>query len=132
VFRGEEPGEPPNLGEVARIAVRHARLLAAFAGERTALLQMRKLASWYTKAFPGAAAKRVELQRVTTLAELEAVLGTLDEREPFPAAGLRARRGKHSGRQARVHLPHGYLESLEDDALPDAGAEVGAETAEGG
>jgi nifR3 family TIM-barrel protein len=130
-FSGVEPSEPPRLAEVAKIAERHAELLVSFAGEKTALLQMRKLGAWYTKAFPGAAAKRAELQRVSTLEELRSVLARLDGDEPFPEAGLRARRGKHAGRQ-KVHLPHGYLDDLEDDTPPCAGAEIGAETAEGG
>jgi hypothetical protein len=131
VFRGEEPAAPPRLGEVATIALRHAELLAAFFGAATAVLHMRKLAAWYTKSFPGAARSRAALNRLASLAELRALLLALDPDEPFPPAGLRVRRGKAAGTQRLVHLPAGYLDHLDDDALP-AACDADAQDADGG
>ncbi|MBL8969373.1 MAG: hypothetical protein JNK56_02275, partial [Myxococcales bacterium] len=55
---------------------------------------------------------------VESLAQLRALGEAVDRGEPFPAAALRAVRGKGSP-QAGVALPHGYLDDL-DDATPPA------------
>jgi hypothetical protein len=60
---------------------------------------------------------RESLSRLTTLSEMHAEHARLDASEPFPAAALRASRGK-SGRQQSVSLPHGYLDTRDDDAPP--------------
>ncbi|MCB9831757.1 MAG: tRNA dihydrouridine synthase DusB [Planctomycetes bacterium] len=117
VFAGEEPADPPRLGEVAAILAEHARLLAEWFGERPGLLMIRKFAAWYTKGFHRSARLRDRLVRVTTLAELDAILDDFDPEEPFPPAAMRARRCKGSGTQ-RVTLPEGYLDDLDDDRPP--------------
>ena len=114
VFDGIEPRDPPKLGEIADIALEHARLLVAFFGERPAMLQMRKFCGWYTKSFPGAKRAHDAMQRIQSLAELEAVLRSLPQDQPFPAAALRVRRGKDS-REQKVALPHGFLDARDDD-----------------
>jgi nifR3 family TIM-barrel protein len=114
VFDGREPQEPPCLGEVCDIAVRHARLLVGFLGERFGMLHMRKHMSWYTKSFAGMAKVRPRLMQVATVAELEAVLAELPRDMPFPVAGLRVRRGKDS-RVQKVSLPPGFLRDRDDD-----------------
>jgi hypothetical protein len=83
---------------------------------------MRKFATWYTKAFPHGAPLRERLTRVTSLAELARVAEGIDGSLPFPPAGMRAKRGKRSGTQ-KVSLPHGYLDSPDDDTPPCAEAE---------
>ncbi len=121
VFAGREPADPPRLGEIADIALEHARLLADWFGERTGMLMMRKFTAWYTKGFRGSARLRGELVRVETLARLEEILGGVERDEPFPVAAVRAKRCKGSGTQ-RVTLPEGYLDDLEDDRPPCAAA----------
>jgi len=116
VFCGREPKAPPCLGEVCDIALRHARLLVEFLGERGAMLQMRKHLSWYTKSFPGMGKVRPALMRVTTVVELAEALSSLPRDLPFPAAGLRVKRGKDS-RAQKVSLPPGYLEHRDDDSV---------------
>jgi len=116
LFDGREPQDPPRLGEVIRVMLEHARLLCDWAGEERAILMMRKFATWYTKSFPGSAPLRQGLTRVRTLAGLRAAVAGVDPLTPFPPAGMRAKRGKRSGRQ-RVSLPPGYL-SAPDDATP--------------
>jgi len=124
LFAGREPVAPPHFGEVLDCLLEHAQLVCAWVGERRGMLMMRKFVSYYTRAFPGGAALRGSLARVKSLAELRAGLQNCDRTVPFPKAGVRARRGKRSGRQ-KVALPPGYLDDLEDDTPPGAGAELG-------
>lgn len=122
VFAGREPTPPPDLGAIADLMLEHAEQLAQWCGEHKGLRAFRKHATWYTKGFAGSTRLRERLTQVSTLAELRDELAAVDRAEPFPAAALRVPRGKHGGRQ-RVVLPEGYLDSLHDDAPPDAAAE---------
>ena len=118
VFDGREPDDPPSFGEIADIALEHARLLCDWAGEAPAMRMFRRHTSWYTKGFRGSAKLRSRLMRVTTLAELGEVLRAADPTEPFPPEAMRVPRGKTAGRQ-KVSLPEGFLENrLIDDTPP--------------
>ena len=118
VFEGREPHNPPSFGEIADIALEHARLLCEWAGEAPAMRMFRRHSSWYTKGFRGSAKLRSRLMRVTTLAELEEVMRAADPAEPFPPEAMRVPRGKTAGRQ-KVSLPEGFLENrLTDDTPP--------------
>jgi nifR3 family TIM-barrel protein len=123
VFEGRAPENPPDLGGVVDVMLRHAALLAAWMGEIPALRAFRRQAAWYTKGFRGSARARARLMQVTTLAELEDVVRVLDRSETFPADAVRVPRGKTAGRQ-RVALPEGYLDALDDDTPPLAEAEA--------
>jgi nifR3 family TIM-barrel protein len=122
VFAGREPEDPPQLGAVCEVMREHARLLSEFQGEGPALRAFRKHAAWYTKAFPGSARLRQRLLQVSSLAELDAILGELDPATPYPPEAMRVPRGKHGGTQ-RVVLPEGFRESLDDDTPPGPEAE---------
>jgi len=122
VLAGREPENPPRLGEVGAIMREHAELLASWVGEASAMRQFRRHSTWYTKGFRGSAALRERAMRLTTLAELETMLGTLDPDERFPPSAMRVTRGKSAGTQT-VSLPHGYLEHREDETPPEASAE---------
>jgi nifR3 family TIM-barrel protein len=122
VFAGREPQNPPTLGEVAAIMREHAELLTAWIGEETALRSFRRHSTWYTKGFRGSAAIRERAMRLSSLAELEGLLATLDPSEPFPASSMRVIRGKSAGTQT-VSLPHGYLDQRNDATPPEAAAE---------
>jgi nifR3 family TIM-barrel protein len=122
VFAGREPQNPPRLGEVAAIMLRHARALADWTGEVPAMRAFRRHASWYTKGFRGSARNRARLMHIERLSELADLLGELDPGEPFPASCMRVPRGKTGGTQ-RVALPDGYLETLDDATPPPADAE---------
>ena len=118
VFAGREPRNPPSFGEIAEVALRHARFLSEWAGEAPAMRMFRRHSSWYTKGFRGSAKLRSRLMRVATLDELEQILGTVDPSEPFPPEAMRVPRGKTAGRQ-RVSLPEGFLANrLTDDTPP--------------
>ncbi len=117
VFEGREPQDPPRFGEVSKVALEHAQLLADWAGEAQAMRMFRRHSSWYTKGFRGSAKLRARLMRVTSLQELEEVLAALDADAPFPPESMRVPRGKAAGRQ-KVSLPQGFLENRLTDATP--------------
>ena len=72
--------------------------------------------------FPGSARLRQRLLQVSTLAELDAILGELDPATAYPPEAMRVPRGKHGGTQ-RVALPEGFLDALDDDTPPGPEAE---------
>jgi nifR3 family TIM-barrel protein len=122
VLAGREPQNPPCLGEIAGVMREHAELLSSWLGETTAMRSFRRHSTWYTKGFRGSAAIRDRAMRLTTLAELETLLGALDPLEPFPPNAMRVTRGKSAGTQT-VSLPSGYLDRLDDATPPEAAAE---------
>ena len=117
VFDGREPADPPHLGAICAIMLRHAHALSDWLGENQALRQFRRHATWYTKGFRGSARMRDTLMRVETLQGLREALDTLDTDERFPALAMRVPRGKTGGTQ-QVSLPDGYLDQLDDDTPP--------------
>lgn len=122
VFDGKQPSNPPDLGAIADIMLRHARLLSDWIGELPAMRDFRRHASWYTKGFRGSARHRQRLMQISTLAELEALLAEFDRDEPFPPTCMRVARGKTGGTQ-KVSLPDGYLDQLDDAVPPPEDAE---------
>ena len=117
VFRGEAPPPSPALGEVWDTMLLHAQALCASLGEGPAMRAFRKHTGWYTLGFALPGELRGRLMQVEALAQLRALGAEVDRGEPFPAAALRAVRGKGSP-QAGVSLPHGYLDDLEDATPP--------------
>jgi hypothetical protein len=91
---------------------RHAELLAQHQGEQRGCKEFRKHVSWYLKGFAVGGDLRRDLALVTTLAELEVLLGGLDPDEEFPLSELGRPRGRQ-GSPRRVVLPEGWLESRE-------------------
>lgn len=71
---------PLSFPQRLSIAREHAESLVALRGEHIACRIMRKHVLWYTKGFPGAAALRDRLGRITTLAELNELLSLLLEK----------------------------------------------------
>lgn len=122
VFAGEEPPDPPTFGEVASVALEHARRLAGWMGEGPAMRAFRRHSSWYTKGFRGSAQLRQELMQVSTLEALERILRSHDPYEPFPPGAMRVSRGKTSGTQ-KVSLPEGFLVDRLTNATPPVEAE---------
>ncbi|WP_145017906.1 tRNA dihydrouridine synthase DusB [Geobacter argillaceus] len=72
-LRGEEPAMPTPAERLA-VARRHLELFVATAGERVAVLEMRKHAAWYAKGIPGAAQFRDRVNRLATVDELIAAM----------------------------------------------------------
>ena len=67
--------EEPTAKEKIDTALWHARELMELKGERMAMNEMRRHAAWYTKGMPESARLRDQLVRVSTLMELEGILG---------------------------------------------------------
>src|SRR5918993_14048 len=77
-FAGEEVATLPTLGEVAAVMRRHAELLVQHQGEERGCKEFRKHVSWYLKGFAVGGDLRRDLALVTTLPELDVLLGRLD------------------------------------------------------
>lgn len=110
VFAGRPLQDPPNLGEVGRIMIRHARLLVDHFGDPFGINLFRKHPSWYLKGFPVGPVLRDAFSRVSSPEELEDLVGKLDSDVPFPEEANRMVRG-HSHGPRPVRLPHGFLAS---------------------
>ena len=122
-FNGAPERRLPNLGEVAAMMRRHAELLAeAFPSEKDGCTDFRKHVAWYLKGFPVGSELRRELAMISTLGQLDDLLGKLDPDEPFPVSALGQPRGRTNS-PGKVFLPEGWLESRDDDVVPQ-GAEL--------
>ena len=116
VFAGREPADPPNLGQVGRIMVRHAQLLVDHFGDPYGMNLFRKHPSWYLKGFPVGPVLRDALARVSSLDELSDLVGELDADVPFPDDAHRMVRG-HSHGPRPVRLPHRFLETRNGESV---------------
>jgi nifR3 family TIM-barrel protein len=117
-FAGRPLPTPPNLGEVSRVLRRHAELLIQHDGETKALRDLRKHMAWYFMNFPVGSELRRGFAMVSSLTELDDLIGRLDHDAPFPANadGPRGRQGS----PGKVTLPHGWLDDPDDDCVPEA------------
>jgi nifR3 family TIM-barrel protein len=122
-FAGRPVVTLPALGEVARVMARHAHLLVeALEDEKHGCADFRKHVAWYLKGFPVGGDLRRSLAMISSLGELDDLLATLDPDVPFPAESLGRPRGRVNA-PGRVSLPYGWLDSRDDDTVPE-GAEV--------
>ena len=103
----------PRLGEVATTMRRHAELLSRHMGEERGCKEFRKHVSWYLKGFPAGGELRRDLALVSTLAELDELLGRLDPEAEFPVAELGTPRGRQGSPRRKVALPEGWLEDTD-------------------
>ena len=71
---------PPDYETVIETALRHGREMAAWKGERSAVLEMRKHFSWYVAGRRGAAQVRTQIHLAATLDEVETLLRSLCEK----------------------------------------------------
>ena len=108
-FAGLPDDPQPTLGEVAKVMRRHAGLMVEWLGEDKGSREFRKHVSWYLKGFAVGGETRHRLALVSSLAELDDLLGTLDADEPFPPVAVGAPRGR-AGSPRRVVLPEGWLD----------------------
>ena len=68
-LRGETPRMPTD-GEIVATAVRHGKMMLAWKGERSAVLEMRKHLCWYIHGKRGAARLRTRITSADTMAEV--------------------------------------------------------------
>ncbi|WP_280526142.1 tRNA dihydrouridine synthase DusB [Couchioplanes caeruleus] len=122
-FDGVQSQELPNLGQVAAVMSRHAHLLVeALEDEKHGCADFRKHIAWYLKGFPVGGDLRRSLSMVASLAQLDDLLGKLDAAAPFPRESLGQPRGRVNA-PGKVSLPYGWLDSRDDDTVPE-GAEM--------
>ena len=116
-FAGSDERVRPGLREVAVVVRRHAELMVELFGEQSkALRELRKHMAWYLKGYVVGGELRRALGLVSTLVELDDLLGRLDLDQPYPGPGAEGPRGR-AGSPRRVSLPEGWLDSrdLSDD-----------------
>jgi nifR3 family TIM-barrel protein len=121
----------PGLGQVAGVLRRHVALLRDHyaevgirAGPETApqtghgpgedaeakaCRDIRKHIAWYLKGFAVGQPVRSRLALVSSIAELDDLLGLLDLTQPWPGEPAEGQRGRAGGPQRRVALPEGWL-----------------------
>ena len=101
------------LGYVAQAFKRHAELLVEFfEDEGRGCRDIRKHVAWYFKGYPVGGDTRADLATVSSLAEIDDLLGTLDLDAPYPGAAAEGQRGR-AGTPKRTVLPDGWLTSHE-------------------
>ena len=122
-FRGEELRLRPSLGEVGRMLLRHAELLAGLQGERHGLTDLRKHMAWYFKGYPVGELRR-RFAMVSSLGELTELVGLLDGDAEFPVAELGTPRGRQGSPRGKVVLPHGWYDDTSGCELDLSDAEL--------
>jgi nifR3 family TIM-barrel protein len=125
VLAGRPAPPSRSLGTVVDVMSDHARLLAAHLGEAHAMRDFRKHTGWYLSGYPVGPDVRRRASHVTSLMELDDLLGELDRSAVVVPGGERIRRG-HTNGPIRVSLPDGWLDrpstraALTDDVtVPD-------------
>jgi nifR3 family TIM-barrel protein len=108
-FAGLPDEAHPSLREVAAAMRRHAGLMAAWLGEDKGAREFRKHVSWYLKGFAVGGETRQQLGLVSSLAQLDDLLDSLDLTQDFPRQTLGSPRGR-LGSPRRVALPDGWLD----------------------
>lgn len=103
---------------------RHAELLAGLMGEERGLRDMRKHMAWYLKGFVVGQETRAALGLVSSLPELDGLLGRLDANQPFPRSEIGTPRGRQ-GNPRPVALPAGWLDDRDGVDRDLAAAELG-------
>ncbi len=116
VFTGRPVPEPPPLSEVVGMVRRHGELLAELLGETRGMADLRKHMAWYFKGFTVGGQTRAALGKVSSLSELEVLLGHIDTDQEFPASEIGVPRGRQGSRR-RVVLPDGWLDDQHCDFL---------------
>lgn len=111
-LRGEPVPEEPTLGEVARIVMRHAELLAAHEGEQRGCRDIRKHIGWYFHGFPVGGQFRSELSRVSTLDELRDKLSTIADNPARANAAEEALTAADSLKEIRERCEHRSMQLL--------------------
>lgn len=77
-FLGEKTYVAPTKDEIKATIIEHAKLQLQYKGEYIGIREMRKHLSWYLKGFEGAAALRKEINEMTVMDELLAVVESID------------------------------------------------------
>lgn len=119
-FDGAPVPPAPDCAGVQELMLRHCDLLIEMHGgdEGKGCREMRKHMAWYLKGFAVGSEIRLRLGLIDSMAELRALLATIDGSQPYPTDIASGPRGRTSGAK-RVALPDGWLESRRLDADAD-------------
>ena len=117
-FAGSDARVRPGLREVTATLRRHAEYLVEFydGDEQRACRDIRKHIAWYLKGFPAGSTVRNQLALVDSLADLDALVATMDLDQPWPGEPAEGPRGR-AGSPRVVALPENWLRSRELDAV---------------
>ena len=80
VLSGHIPKEP-SFKEKKRVALEHIRLEVQYEGEKTGVLQSRKIAAWYFRGYPNVAQFRNQINRATTFKEISSLIKNFNQDE---------------------------------------------------
>jgi nifR3 family TIM-barrel protein len=116
-FASRPVQEPPVMAEVTAMMREHAQLLWEYFELDRGIRDFRKHAGWYVTGYSVGPDMRRRLGQVSSLGELDDLLGEIDPTLTLPEANRRIPRG-HTNGPRPVHLPHGYLDNLDDDTPP--------------
>lgn len=64
----------PEFDEVAKMILRHARMITEYKGDYVGMREMRKHVAWYTSGYPGSAKIRGRINEIETIKDLEILL----------------------------------------------------------
>ena len=117
-FNGRALADPPPLGFVVDIMLRHARSLVDFSFPGKGIPEFRKHTGWYLTGYPVGGEVRRRAAQADTIEQLQELFAGLDPDMTVVPDGERAKRG-HTNGPIRVVLPEGYLDALEDLTPPD-------------
>ena len=109
-FAGDPIPPDPDLSHVIATFRRHAQLLVEAFGERTGCCEICKHVAWYFKGYAVRRHVRQDLANVTSLAELDELLGLIDPDQEADAEVMAAPRGRTGGERSPA-LPEGWLDS---------------------
>jgi nifR3 family TIM-barrel protein len=111
-FHGDPLPPEPRLDVVLATLRRHAELLAEDYGEFKGCRDIRKHMAWYLKGFRVPHTVREPLGKVSSLAELDALLAQINTDQDFNSDVGAGPRGRTSG-ERRPALPDGWLETCD-------------------
>lgn len=66
----------PELKDMVKVMLRHARMMVEYKGEYTGIHEMRKHVAWYTTGFPNSSKLRDEVNHVENFEELQGLLNS--------------------------------------------------------
>jgi nifR3 family TIM-barrel protein len=119
VLAGRPAPASRRLGFVARVMSEHARALVDHEGDEAfAIRAFRKHTAWYLTGYPVGGEVRRRFSQVSSVAELDDLIGALDPASTVVPGGERIRRG-HTNGPIRVALPDGFLADPTDTTVPD-------------